>query len=213
MGRVAERIKSELFSFIWVPWEDTEDYIVKSDAVLIGPGFMRFGSERNKHHVNNGDCDEECQVTRDITQKLLEKYTEKRWVIDAGSLQTMEAPWIPQGAILTPNKKEYEILFGDDKPEDMAEKYKCTIVVKGPETVVYSQRQKTVVKGGNPGLTKGGTGDALAGLTAALYAKNDAHLAACAASFILKAAADELYRERGTSYNADDLVERVQLTI
>lgn len=209
VGKVAERIKSELLSFIWVPWEDVEDYVEKSDAILIGPGFMRFGSEKNKHHVHNGDCDEECQFTRGITRNFLSNFADKKWVIDAGSLQSMDAEWIPKNAILTPNKKEYKQLFGDGEPIDMADKYKCTIVVKGPETVVYSQERKTVVKGGNPGLTKGGTGDALAGLTTALYAKNDAHLAACAASFILKAAADELYKERGIAYHADDLVDNL----
>ena len=211
VGRVAEQIRSELLAFIWVPWEDTSDYIEKSDAVLIGPGFMRFGTEKNKHHVHNGDCDEECQLTRAMTKYFLSKFPNKKWVIDAGSLQSMEADWIPEGAIVTPNKKEYKGLFGEMKPEDASFKYNCTIVSKGPETVVYSPGRRTLVKGGNPGLTKGGTGDSLAGLTTALLAKNDAHLAACAASFILKLAADHLYRERGIAYNADDLVNALQL--
>ena len=46
IGEVANKIKSKLFSFIWIPWEETEEYIKKSDAVLIGPGFMRFDSEK-----------------------------------------------------------------------------------------------------------------------------------------------------------------------
>ena len=49
VGRIAEQLKSSLSSFIWVPWEETEDYIEKSDAVLIGPGFMRFRSEKVPH--------------------------------------------------------------------------------------------------------------------------------------------------------------------
>src|SRR4030065_1868546 len=44
VGMVAEQLKSKLLSFIWVPWEEAENYITKSDAVLIGPGFMRFAS-------------------------------------------------------------------------------------------------------------------------------------------------------------------------
>jgi NAD(P)H-hydrate repair Nnr-like enzyme with NAD(P)H-hydrate dehydratase domain len=31
IGEVANKIKSKLFSFIWVPWEETEKYIEKSD--------------------------------------------------------------------------------------------------------------------------------------------------------------------------------------
>src|SRR5688572_1632590 len=32
---VVERMKSKLSSFIWIPFEDLESYILKSDAVLI----------------------------------------------------------------------------------------------------------------------------------------------------------------------------------
>ena len=39
---------------------------------------------------------------------------------------------------------------------------------------------------GNAGMTKGGTGDVLAGLVAALYCKNEAFLSACAGSYINK---------------------------
>src|SRR3972149_7290573 len=46
VGTIAERLKSKLLSFIWVPWDEVEDYVAKSDAVLIGPGFMRFRSEK-----------------------------------------------------------------------------------------------------------------------------------------------------------------------
>ncbi|EKD61998.1 MAG: carbohydrate kinase, YjeF related protein [uncultured bacterium] len=208
VGRVAEQIKSKLMSFIWVPWEDAESYVAKSDAVLIGPGFMRFGSEKNKdHELVNPNKD--GQKTREITKHFLQKFAQKRWVIDAGSLQTMDADWIPENAIVTPNKKEYKLLFGNMDPKVVAKKYECIIVMKGPETVVYSPAESVVVKGGNAGLTKGGTGDVLAGLTVALLTKNDPILAACSASFILKAAADKLYKKVGVNYNAEDLVDKI----
>jgi hydroxyethylthiazole kinase-like uncharacterized protein yjeF len=204
VGKVAERIKSELFSFIWVPWEETDKYIEKSDAVLIGPGFMSFRSEKDNSIV---------EKTRDITKGFLEKYKYKKWVIDAGSLQVMDADWIPKGAVLTPNKREYKYLFGKMKPEEAAKKYNCIITVKGPETVVVSPERGVRVTNGNPGLTKGGSGDVLAGLTVALLAKNDAFLAACAAAYVSKVAADELYDLLGTYYNADDLAEKVPETL
>jgi NAD(P)H-hydrate epimerase len=94
-----------------------------------------------------------------------------------------------------------------------AEKYNCTIVLKGAKTIVCSPDKCTLVKGGNAGLTKGGTGDVLAGLAVALFAKNDAHLSACAASFIEKKASDELFEKVGTNYNADDLAAHIPRTI
>lgn len=205
VGSIAEQMKSKLLSFVFVPWEETEEYIKKSDAVLIGPGFMRFRSEGKESQ----ECDEECQKTKEITKRLLEKFPEKRWVIDAGSLQVMDPNWIPKNAIITPNKKEYEILFADMTPKEAAQKHNCVVVVKGPTTFVYDKDREVEVKGGNAGLTKGGTGDVLAGLTVSLLAKNDPFLSACAASFIAKAAADELYKKVGTFYNADDLAGKI----
>ena len=209
VGMVAEGLKSKLLSFIWIPWEELEDYIAKSDVVLIGPGFMRFRSEKSPHRHEAHVCDEACQMTRGITKDLLTKFPDKKWVIDAGSLQVMDPEWIPQGAIVTPNKKEYQIMFGERTPQDAAKKYNCTIVVKGPTASVVDPERIVKVRNGNPGLTKGGTGDVLAGLAAALLAKNDAFLAACAASYITKAAADELYKKVGTNYNADDLADKI----
>ena len=58
-------------------------------------------------------------------------------------------------------------------------------------------------------MTKGGTGDVLAGLAAALYCKNDAFLSASAASFINKKAGDSLYEKVGPNFNASDLVTEV----
>jgi len=212
LGRIAEQIKSSLSSFIWVPWEEVGEYIEKSDAVLIGPGFMRFRSEKVPHGERHHACDEACKLTTEITEELLKGFPQKKWVIDAGSLQVMEADWIPKGAIVTPNKKEYELLFGDLDTQEAARKYTCTIVRKGPKTLVCDEDNCIQISNGNAGLTKGGTGDILAGLTVALFAKNDALGSASSASFLVKAAADELYEKVGTNYNADDLAEALPET-
>jgi len=196
VGSIAEKAKSELFSFIWIPWEEKENYIEKSDAILIGSGMMRY-----KKEWNDGGGDE----TREITRDLLLKFPDKKWVIDAGSLQMIEPQWIPAGSVLTPNQKEYQRLFGDMDSSVAAKKFNCVIVYKLPLTTVCSPDRCIEIRGGNAGLTKGGTGDVQAGLTVGLLAKNDPFLAASAASFIVKKAADKLYKRVGTVYNADDL--------
>ena len=196
VGKVAENLKSKLLSFIWIPWDEVGEYIKKSEVVLIGPGFMSFRSEKDKSVV---------EKTKEITKELLTKHKDKKWVIDAGSLQVMEPQWIPEGSILTPNTKEYAGLFGNSIPSEIAQKYKCIIVLKGPITLVVTPKESFEIGGGNAGLTKGGTGDVLAGLTAALAAKNDMTLAALCASYITKAAGDKLYKGVGTNYSAEDL--------
>lgn len=191
VGEAANTIKSKLFSFIWVPWKNVSEYVEKSDAILIGPGLMRSGK------------------TRSITRFFLTKFADKKWVIDAGSLQMLETSWIPAGAILTPNEREYKMLFGDLDVNEAAKKFDCVIVLKKPVTMVCSPQGCVEIKGGNPGLTKGGTGDVQGGLTAALLSKNDPFLAACTASFAVKKAGDELYEKVGVFYNADDLADKL----
>src|SRR3989344_6578950 len=125
VGTIAERLKSKLLSFIWVPWDEVEDYVAKSDAVLIGPGFMRFRSEKVPQERRESGFDNTAKVSREITQRLLGKFPDKRWVIDAGALQVMDADWIPKGAIVTPNNKEFNFLFGDIQAFEVAKKYDC----------------------------------------------------------------------------------------
>lgn len=219
VGRVAEQFKSKLFSFIWIPWEEVDAYIQKSDSVLIGPGFMRFGSEKTPEDKRDYNYHEEGKKSREITEKLLKKFPKKPWVIDGGSLQVMDVDWIPKDSILTPNEKEYKILFGVRVEEqesegvevisNTAEKYDCIINAKGARNIVCSPDECVEIPGGNAGLTKGGVGDVLAGLTVALLAKNEPFLAASAASYITKAAADALYKKVGTNYNADDLADKI----
>ena len=207
MHDVAAHIKSELSSFIWVPFEEVEDYIKKSDAALIGPGLMRSHTEAANQ---SNSKDSAFEMTRDITEKLLRKFPDKKWVIDAGSLQVMEADWVPVRAILTPNKKEYESLFGEENPIESAKKHECFIVLKGPVTHVYTpDGQDIEVRGGNAGMTKGGTGDTMAGLTVALLAKNDPKLAASSAAFLVKKAGEELAKKSDIYFNADDLADMV----
>jgi NAD(P)H-hydrate epimerase len=228
LREVASIIKAQLSSFIWVPWEEVEEYIKKSDAILIGPGFMRYRNEKQrKECLEDEKCGIEAEKTKKITKNLIKKFPQKKWVIDAGSLQTIEAKDIPQNAIITPNKREFKLVFKDESKgidtmpgkekaellKSLSQKYKIYIVLKGAETIVSSPNEVIVVKGGNAGLTKGGTGDILAGLATALLAKNDPLLAASVASFIVKKAADELYKKVGFNYNADDLSDFIPETL
>lgn len=96
VGHIAESIKSKLMSFIWVPWSEVGEYINKSDSILIGPGFMRYGKEVGSKKLEVGGHDEEVLRTRKITKRLLTRFPNKSWVIDAGSLQAMKANWIPK---------------------------------------------------------------------------------------------------------------------
>ncbi len=201
-NEIVEKAKEEFRNGIVVPRSKLEDYIEEVDCILIGPGLPR------KEGEEEGDDD-----TKALTEALLKKYPNKKWVIDGGSLQTISAEFLPQNAILTPHNKEFATLFGMQPSaanvSEMAKKYGVVIILKGEKDIVCSPEKCVDVEGGNSGMTKGGTGDVLAGLVAALYCKNDAFLAACAASYINKKAGESLFERVGPYFNASDLASEI----
>lgn len=200
-NEIIEREKENFKNGIVVPRQKLEDYIKEADCILIGPGLTRPDG------YETGDDD-----TKALTEKLLLSYSDKKWVIDGGSLQTIDPVVLLQltlPPILTPHHKEYEKIFGKEDIQEMAKKYNCVILLKGVVDVVASPDQIVEVPGGNAGLTKGGTGDVLAGLVASLYCKNDAFLSAICASYINKKAGEELAKTMGIYFNASDLAQEV----
>ncbi|KKU64801.1 MAG: hypothetical protein UX86_C0004G0001, partial [Candidatus Amesbacteria bacterium GW2011_GWC1_47_15] len=205
------RLFSKLKSVIWIPRSELDKFILKSDAVLIGPGMMRYAREGQAGE--GGVYDDAGTETKMLTHYLLGKHPDKRWVIDGGSLQVMDADRIPKGAILTPNKREMQLLSGEGSEvrylEEMAKKYSCVIVGKGAVGYATDGQTTYEITGGNAGLTKGGTGDVLAGVIAGLAAKNEPLLAAAAGTYLVKKTAESLFERVGYAYNADDLAENV----
>ena len=204
---LAQKLKSEIYDFIYVAREDVESYIEESDAVLIGPGLMR-----EKH-------------TAKITKELLFKFPKKKWIIDAGSLQRMKPEWLKklEQVVITPHLKEFAGLFnlevkqlesqGLEEQKDLvgqkAKEYGCVIVLKGKTDIVCNPRECLLNTTGNEGMTKGGTGDVLAGLIAALSCKNDLFLASCAGVYINGLVGDRLYQKMGLFFNTSDLCEEI----
>ncbi len=188
---IVQKAKEEFRNGIVVPREDVENYIEEDDCILIGPGMTRDSE------------------TETLTNSLLKKYPHKQWVIDAGALQMMDITLIPKNAILTPHHGEYTQLFGDQDVSDAAKKYHCIVLLKGEMDIAASPTQLREISGGNAGMTKGGTGDVLAGLIAALACKNDPFLATITGSFINKKAGDALYARVGPYFNATDLAGEI----
>lgn len=222
---IVQKEKQAFRNGIIVWREHIDGYIDEADCVLIGPGMIRNEklkmqneklqlTMKNLHEINN--LEDEGEQTYYLTKYLLEKYPNKKWIIDAGALQMMEPSWLYQlkgNCVLTPHKVEFQQLFQlEATPEyiaSMAKKYNCIILVKGEQDIVCSPQTCIIVKGGNAGMTKGGTGDVLAGLIAALACTNDLFLAATAGSYINKKAGESLYNKVGYYFNASDLVQEI----
>lgn len=208
-NEIVSKMKEEFRNGIVIPRSKIDDYIKEADCILIGPGLPR------EEGIEEGDDD-----TKELTEGLLLKYQDKKWVIDGGSLQVIGPQILPPTAIITPHLKEFERLFGMDiasldieeraeRVKEMSQKHNIVILSKGEKDIVASPVESVVISGGNQGMTKGGTGDVLAGLVAALYAKNDAFLSACSASYINKKAGESLFQKTGIYFNASDLADEI----
>ncbi len=187
--------KKEFRNGIVVPRTDVDAYIEEDDVILLGPGMTRDSE------------------TETLTNSLLKKYPNKQWVLDAGALQMMDLNFIPNHAILTPHHGEFAHAFGEADVASVARKYQCIVLLKGDKDIASDGRETRIIEGGNPGMTKGGTGDVLAGLIAALACKNDPFLATIAGSFINKKAGDALFAKVGPYFNATDLANQIPLTM
>lgn len=88
----------------------------------------------------------------------------------------------------------------------------AVILLKGVVDLIWDATQVLGVQGGNAGMTKGGTGDVLAGLAAAFAAKTNPWESAVTASWLNKQAGHEVFQRQGLMYNATDLVEQLPRT-
>lgn len=209
---VAEKLKASLSSFIWVPFGQVNEYVKKSDAVLIGPGMMR-----NKEEGVGLVIDSAGKESRETTLAITTENPNRKYVIDGGALQVISASELPVNSVITPNRKEYTMLFGEEliegreieQLEARARKHQITIVHKASEAIVTDGEKTVVIRGGSPGLVTGGVGDVIAGLTVGFLAKNEAVLSAAAAVYLIKRAAERLGERTGMMFNADDLAEEV----
>lgn len=202
------RAKSKFWDGIVVPWEDVDRYIDEDDAILIGPGMPRdeglmLGEKR----------------TADIVNTLLHAHPTKRWVVDGGALQEADPSLFNSGMIITPNKRELNLLAQkfditiqrnhDDIRNAATKMGGVTILAKGQADIVSNGDEVMEITGGTGGMTKGGTGDVLAGVVTGLYAKSPAMAAASIASRANKRAGEKLFDTVGPYFSAGDLAAEI----
>lgn len=224
---IVEELKKEFRNGIIVRRDDIEAYVDEAESILIGPGMLRTEMRNEKAEVRGleeiNQLQDEGEQSYYLTKFLLTKYPHKKWVIDAGALQMMEPEWLLQlngNAVITPHVLEFERVFQpgiknqelgimEKKVKEVAEKYNVIVLLKGEKDIVCSAKKSVVIEGGNAGMTKGGTGDVLAGLIAALACKNDLFLATTAGSYINKKAGEALFEKVGYYFNASDLADEI----
>lgn len=177
----------------------------KATTLLLGPGLGYTAQSAAR-----------AAETRELVEKLLPGFGGSA-VLDADGLNAAAQllPYFgtvphPTGElILTPHPGEMSRLSGlsmaeinEDRVEialQYAKAWNAVVVLKGAGTVVAAPDGRCCVNTtGNPGLSRGGSGDALAGMTAALLACGlPAYEAAACAVYLHGAAADRAAALRG----------------
>ncbi len=206
------------------------NYAIEDDAILIGPGMVRDDTIKHTEVVSKDKVFElknEASFTYYVTQHLITDLPSKKFVLDAGALQMMDLQWLHKletMPIMTPHQLEFERLFHikiqelplEEKVKSVqtkAKEYKCVILLKAVQDIASDGENVYIIEGGNAGLTKGGSGDILAGLTTALFSKNTPLESAVMASVLLKKSADTLSLKKGYWYNMLDVIEEIPHTM
>jgi len=225
-----KQAKLKFWDGIVVERNDLFSYLEEADCILIGPGMVRSVLDLEYHHKNAGfylKNPPSAQDWQDNTQKivnyLLAKFPQKKWAIDAGALQMLDPALLNKNCIITPHQKELEVLLSRLPPTNRQAALEkldqnqslsplvnnSTVLLKGRVDQIHFQGKVLSVKGGNPGMTKGGTGDVLAGLVAGLYCNASALASTVSASHINKLAGDQLHKKVGSFFNATDLAAQI----
>ncbi len=184
------------------PWYPEGEY----DVMLIGPGLGK------------------SEETREAILEVLEK-TRIPVVVDADAIKAMAGAKLKLKGVITPHSEEFRKLTGRKLPgneerrkelllEESA-KIGSVLLLKAPVDIIASPDGRWKFnETGNAGMTVGGTGDVLAGVTAGLIAQGmDSFTAACCAAFINGSAGDELYSAMGYCFSASDIAYEIPYTV
>jgi NAD(P)H-hydrate epimerase len=145
-------------------------------------------------------------------------------VVDADALQVVPDTDTDATVICTPHQGELQAMGGEtsekwneraDLITRFAKSLSQTVLVKGVYDIISDGEQTRISRTGNAAMTVGGTGDVLAGVTAALATSLDPLPAASVAAYVSGRAGDLVMDGsirgplRGNGLLATDLVEAI----
>ena len=179
---------------VFAGWDDPRHWreaIEWAGAIAVGPGLGRDDGARER------------------VAGVLAGRGERPVVLDADGLSVWQgaseelSDLLKPGDVITPHPGELARILGTDveaitsdppaRAREAAERFGCTVVLKGAPTLVASGDDPILVTTvGGPALAAGGTGDVLTGLIAALLASGSPAPAAAASALFLSGLAAEM---------------------
>ncbi|MFQ5440264.1 MAG: NAD(P)H-hydrate dehydratase [Nitrosopumilaceae archaeon] len=129
-----------------------------------------------------------------------------------------------KNVVVTPHAGEFARLFGEIPSNSKKERISIveknaknngiTILLKGPTDVISDGKKTYLYTKKIPGMTVGGTGDVLSGLTAGMLAKNrDSLESASAATFINGLAGKLIQKKLGLHMTSMDLLDAIPIVM
>lgn len=179
------------------------EFAAEHDALVIGPGLG------------------ESEGTLEAVEAILEAYSGVA-VVDADALQVVPCIETDAALVCTPHQGELVHMGGPQSNEwqergerlrEFANDVGHTILVKGQYDVISDGEQVRVNRTGNAGMTVGGTGDILAGVTGALAANVAPFHAASLGAYVAGRAGDETAEVYDGGLVASDLLERIPVAM
>ena len=180
------------------------DLINSHDIVVLGMGLGR------------------ASETLEAVRKILPFC--RKAVLDADALSALSCSTFETLAgkcelIVTPHAREFTSLSDMETPENQETRIKAVkrfseekgivTLLKGKIDIISDGKQTLLNRTGNAGMTVGGTGDVLAGLTGSLFTRNSAFFAAACAAYINGAAGDLAFEKAGNGLLATDVIEKI----
>ncbi|WP_048714777.1 bifunctional ADP-dependent NAD(P)H-hydrate dehydratase/NAD(P)H-hydrate epimerase [Cardiobacterium hominis] len=164
--------------------------------------------------------------TAALLHDLAERYHDRPMVWDADALNLLAADpalqkKLPPASVLTPHPGEFARLAGRKLTHDseritaareLAARLQAVVVLKGKNSIISAANGDTLINpSGNAGMAKGGSGDVLAGIIAALLAQGyPPFTAAALGTWLHGLAADiALTHSHLTSLTASDLIAAI----
>ena len=179
------------------------EYFARCGVLALGPGLGR------------------SEGTAALTAALIREFPGKI-VLDADALWAVSpAPELLREAkgevVITPHEGEFLRLGGSLEAGrergawDFAQRYGCITVLKGHRTIIAHPAGRLYsIEAGNPGMAKGGSGDVLTGVTAALLGQMETEKAAVTACAVHAGAGDVCAQKRGEyGMTPSDIIEEL----
>lgn len=182
--------------------------------------IKKYSDWANVIEIGNGIRTENVQAQ--LVNSMV-KDMKKKFVIDADALKVLNKDLLAHDMLITPNTNEFNILFETTASKDLEERMKLVkekarihdtnILLKGHVDIISDGESVFINKANSVYMTKGGTGDTLAGICAGLIGQgNSLVTSAAAASFINGYTGRTIARNKREALSPMDIIDNIYST-